>query len=228
MYNECQRKCTWSLVTSSIAVPDPKAISFLFPQEDTSDCGRGASFRPSLRVLLSLQLLLLYLTVCCHPLLLTSCLWNIHLVLPVHFCFLHHLHLLQTCQREGQMPSPVNSGYTLAPPSWGLFLSTPRSPEALPIVLFLVSPPTSPRTSRVSAQQVVLIQSSEQDVGKHKSPRPSSHSQHPWALNHCCSSFYPMSYWPNTKEQWPQTSPHLHWIRGILGDLFQFSSFYCL
>ncbi|XP_072845920.1 voltage-dependent calcium channel subunit alpha-2/delta-2 isoform X2 [Pogona vitticeps] len=42
--------------------------------EDTSDCGRGASFRPSLRVLLSLQLLFLYLTASHHSLLLTSCL----------------------------------------------------------------------------------------------------------------------------------------------------------
>uniref|UniRef100_A0A803TI23 Calcium voltage-gated channel auxiliary subunit alpha2delta 2 n=1 Tax=Anolis carolinensis TaxID=28377 RepID=A0A803TI23_ANOCA len=42
--------------------------------EDTSDCGRGASFRPSLSVLLSLQLLLLYLTASCHPLPSASCL----------------------------------------------------------------------------------------------------------------------------------------------------------
>ncbi|XP_077780870.1 voltage-dependent calcium channel subunit alpha-2/delta-2 isoform X4 [Podarcis muralis] len=42
--------------------------------EDTSDCGRGASFRPSLSILLSLQLLLLYLTASRHPLPLVSCL----------------------------------------------------------------------------------------------------------------------------------------------------------
>ncbi|XP_042307019.1 voltage-dependent calcium channel subunit alpha-2/delta-2 isoform X2 [Sceloporus undulatus] len=42
--------------------------------EDTSDCGRGASFRPSLSVLLSLQFLLLYLTASCHSLPLASCL----------------------------------------------------------------------------------------------------------------------------------------------------------
>ncbi|XP_019360729.1 PREDICTED: voltage-dependent calcium channel subunit alpha-2/delta-2 isoform X2 [Gavialis gangeticus] len=42
--------------------------------EDTSDCGRGASFRPSLGVLLSLQLLLLYLTASLYPLPLASCL----------------------------------------------------------------------------------------------------------------------------------------------------------
>uniref|UniRef100_A0A7M4FAG2 Calcium voltage-gated channel auxiliary subunit alpha2delta 2 n=1 Tax=Crocodylus porosus TaxID=8502 RepID=A0A7M4FAG2_CROPO len=42
--------------------------------EDTSDCGRGASFRPSLGVLLSLQLLLLYLTASLHPLPLACCL----------------------------------------------------------------------------------------------------------------------------------------------------------
>ncbi|XP_054833437.1 voltage-dependent calcium channel subunit alpha-2/delta-2 [Eublepharis macularius] len=42
--------------------------------EDTSDCGRGASFRPSWNILISLQLLLLYLTACCNPLPLASCL----------------------------------------------------------------------------------------------------------------------------------------------------------
>ncbi|XP_053233390.1 voltage-dependent calcium channel subunit alpha-2/delta-2 isoform X2 [Podarcis raffonei] len=42
--------------------------------EDTSDCGRGASFRPSLSILLSLQFLLLYLTASRHPLPLVSCL----------------------------------------------------------------------------------------------------------------------------------------------------------
>ncbi|XP_062977175.1 voltage-dependent calcium channel subunit alpha-2/delta-2 isoform X2 [Elgaria multicarinata webbii] len=42
--------------------------------ENTSDCGRGASFRPSLNILLSLQLLLLYLTASRHPLPLASCL----------------------------------------------------------------------------------------------------------------------------------------------------------
>ncbi|XP_061473842.1 voltage-dependent calcium channel subunit alpha-2/delta-2 isoform X1 [Rhineura floridana] len=42
--------------------------------EDTTDCGRGASFRPSLSVLSSLQLLLLYLTASYHPLPLVSCL----------------------------------------------------------------------------------------------------------------------------------------------------------
>ncbi|XP_039403111.1 voltage-dependent calcium channel subunit alpha-2/delta-2 isoform X4 [Mauremys reevesii] len=42
--------------------------------EDTSDCGRGASFKPSLSVLLSLQLLLLYLTASRQPLSSASCL----------------------------------------------------------------------------------------------------------------------------------------------------------
>lgn len=37
------------------------ALTRLFPlQENTSDCGRGHSFRPSLHALLLLQLLLLY------------------------------------------------------------------------------------------------------------------------------------------------------------------------
>uniref|UniRef100_A0A8C8RT64 Calcium voltage-gated channel auxiliary subunit alpha2delta 2 n=1 Tax=Pelusios castaneus TaxID=367368 RepID=A0A8C8RT64_9SAUR len=42
--------------------------------EDTSDCGRGASFTPSLSVLLALQLLLFYLTASRQPLPLASCL----------------------------------------------------------------------------------------------------------------------------------------------------------
>uniref|UniRef100_A0A8C3TBM0 Calcium voltage-gated channel auxiliary subunit alpha2delta 2 n=1 Tax=Chelydra serpentina TaxID=8475 RepID=A0A8C3TBM0_CHESE len=42
--------------------------------EDTSDCGRGASFKPSLSILLALQLLLLYLTVSRQPLSSASCL----------------------------------------------------------------------------------------------------------------------------------------------------------
>ncbi|ETE70884.1 Voltage-dependent calcium channel subunit alpha-2/delta-2, partial [Ophiophagus hannah] len=42
--------------------------------EDTSDCGRGASFRPSLNILLCLQLLLLYLTASHHSLPLALCL----------------------------------------------------------------------------------------------------------------------------------------------------------
>uniref|UniRef100_A0A8C6VTK3 Calcium voltage-gated channel auxiliary subunit alpha2delta 2 n=1 Tax=Naja naja TaxID=35670 RepID=A0A8C6VTK3_NAJNA len=42
--------------------------------EDTSDCGRGASFRPSLNILLCLQLLLLYLTASHHSLPLAFCL----------------------------------------------------------------------------------------------------------------------------------------------------------
>uniref|UniRef100_A0A8C3IXI9 Calcium voltage-gated channel auxiliary subunit alpha2delta 2 n=1 Tax=Chrysemys picta bellii TaxID=8478 RepID=A0A8C3IXI9_CHRPI len=42
--------------------------------EDTSDCGRGASFKPSLSVLLALQLLLLYLTATRQPLSSASCL----------------------------------------------------------------------------------------------------------------------------------------------------------
>uniref|UniRef100_A0A452HUU7 VWFA domain-containing protein n=1 Tax=Gopherus agassizii TaxID=38772 RepID=A0A452HUU7_9SAUR len=42
--------------------------------EDTSDCGRGASFKPSLSVLLSMQLLLLYLTASRQPLSSASCL----------------------------------------------------------------------------------------------------------------------------------------------------------
>ncbi|KAJ6667687.1 hypothetical protein lerEdw1_016008 [Lerista edwardsae] len=42
--------------------------------EDTSDCGRGASFQPSLSVLFSLQLLLLYLTASRQPLPLAPCL----------------------------------------------------------------------------------------------------------------------------------------------------------
>uniref|UniRef100_A0A8D0G0I8 Calcium voltage-gated channel auxiliary subunit alpha2delta 2 n=1 Tax=Sphenodon punctatus TaxID=8508 RepID=A0A8D0G0I8_SPHPU len=42
--------------------------------EDTSDCGRGASFRPSLGILLSLQLPLLYLTASYYSLPLASCL----------------------------------------------------------------------------------------------------------------------------------------------------------
>nr|XP_025045283.1 voltage-dependent calcium channel subunit alpha-2/delta-2 [Pelodiscus sinensis] len=42
--------------------------------EDTSDCGRGASFKPSLGVLFALQLLLLYLTASRQPLPLASCL----------------------------------------------------------------------------------------------------------------------------------------------------------
>lgn len=44
------------------------------PQEDTSDCGRGASFTPSLGVLLSLQLLLLYASTSRHPLPPAACL----------------------------------------------------------------------------------------------------------------------------------------------------------
>lgn len=44
------------------------------PQEDTSDCGRGASFAPSLGVLLSLQLLLLYSSASRHPLPPAACL----------------------------------------------------------------------------------------------------------------------------------------------------------
>jgi len=43
-------------------------------QEDTSDCGRGASFAPSLGVLLSLQLLLLYSSASRHPLPPAACL----------------------------------------------------------------------------------------------------------------------------------------------------------
>lgn len=43
-------------------------------QEDTSDCGRGASFSPSLGVLLSLQLLLLYSSTSRHPLPPAACL----------------------------------------------------------------------------------------------------------------------------------------------------------
>lgn len=42
--------------------------------EDTSDCGRGASFTPSLGVLLSLQLLLLYASTSRHPLPPAACL----------------------------------------------------------------------------------------------------------------------------------------------------------
>uniref|UniRef100_A0A8C3VE64 Calcium voltage-gated channel auxiliary subunit alpha2delta 2 n=1 Tax=Catharus ustulatus TaxID=91951 RepID=A0A8C3VE64_CATUS len=42
--------------------------------EDTSDCGRGASFSPSLGVLLSLQLLLLYSSTSRHPLPPAACL----------------------------------------------------------------------------------------------------------------------------------------------------------
>uniref|UniRef100_A0A8D0EKK8 Calcium voltage-gated channel auxiliary subunit alpha2delta 2 n=1 Tax=Strix occidentalis caurina TaxID=311401 RepID=A0A8D0EKK8_STROC len=42
--------------------------------EDTSDCGRGASFAPSLGVLLSLQLLLLYSSASRHPLPPAACL----------------------------------------------------------------------------------------------------------------------------------------------------------
>uniref|UniRef100_A0A8D2P3F8 Calcium voltage-gated channel auxiliary subunit alpha2delta 2 n=1 Tax=Zosterops lateralis melanops TaxID=1220523 RepID=A0A8D2P3F8_ZOSLA len=42
--------------------------------EDTSDCGRGASFSPSLGVLLSLQLLLLYSSTSRHPLPSAACL----------------------------------------------------------------------------------------------------------------------------------------------------------
>ncbi|XP_044307179.1 voltage-dependent calcium channel subunit alpha-2/delta-2 isoform X2 [Varanus komodoensis] len=42
--------------------------------ENTSDCGRGVSYRPSLSILLSLQLLLLYLTASRHPLPLAPCL----------------------------------------------------------------------------------------------------------------------------------------------------------
>ncbi|EMP33874.1 Voltage-dependent calcium channel subunit alpha-2/delta-2 [Chelonia mydas] len=42
--------------------------------EDTSDCGRGASFKPSLSILLALQLLLLYLTASHQPLSSASCL----------------------------------------------------------------------------------------------------------------------------------------------------------
>lgn len=52
----------------------PTAPLPLPPQEDTSDCGRGASFAPSLGVLLSLQLLLLYSSTSRHPLPPAACL----------------------------------------------------------------------------------------------------------------------------------------------------------
>ncbi|RMC00040.1 hypothetical protein DUI87_23449 [Hirundo rustica rustica] len=51
-----------------------ESVKLLQAEEDTSDCGRGASFSPSLGVLLSLQLLLLYSSTSRHPLPPAACL----------------------------------------------------------------------------------------------------------------------------------------------------------